>query len=274
MRSLKLFLLFTVTGTLLFISSCSKDDPVNSNNEEAPTLPPQSSMMIDFSDFPDTNTAPLPKISLTRNNWAWAALNVSVWNSVLTLTLVIPAAAFVESFNHQPVQQQDGSWLWQYTVTIQDIIYTAKLYGEADNGGVDWRMLLSKDGAYTDFEWYTGYSNLPATEGNWTLNKDPESPIPFLSIDWYRNPEDETGEIQYTNITPGEPDNGSYISYSKTNEVPYNRSYLIFGKEENRLIEIKWNYEMHYGRVKDPTYFSDQFWHCWDDMLNDIVCEE
>lgn len=273
MRTLKLILLFTVTGTILFISSCSKDDPVNSN-EQAPTLPNRSTMAVDFSDFPDTNSSPLPKIFLTRNNWSWAALNVSVWNSVLTLTLAIPAAAFLESFNHLPVYQQDGTWLWQYSVNFQDTVYTAKLYGQINQWRVDWRMLLSKDGAYNDFEWFTGYSNKEATQGEWTLNKNPESPIPFLSIDWYRNSSDGTGNIKYTNIVPGEPDNGSYISYSKTNEVPYNRSYLIFGKEENRLTEIKWNYEQLFGRVKDQIHFLNQNWHCWDNLLNDIVCEE
>jgi len=273
MRSLKLFFLFIVTGTLLFISSCSKDDPVNSN-DQAPTLPPQSSIITDFSDFPDTSTTALQKISLTRNNWSWAALNVSVWNSVLTLTLAIPASAFFESFNHQPVQQQDGSWLWQYSLTIQDTLYTAKLYGETIPWGVEWRMLLSKDGAYTDFEWFTGYSNQEATQGDWTLNKNPESPIPFLSIDWYRNSSDGTGEITYTNIAPGEPNNGSYITYSKTNEVPYNRYYLIFGKEDNRLVDITWNYELHYGRVKDPIHFGDENWYCWDERLDDIDCLE
>jgi len=94
-----------------------------------------------------------------------------------------PVAAFVESFNHQPVQQLDGSWLWSYDVTVGRVVHTAKLFGQTVSEGFAWRMSLSKQDFYTDFEWFTGLSNLPATEGTWTLNQDPNNPNPFLSIE-------------------------------------------------------------------------------------------
>ena len=263
-----------VLAVIVLIISC-EDDKTTNPQDQAPTIPPQSSMIINFDEFPDTSSGSAPENPiLSKRNWSWAAGNVAVWNSVLTLTLAVPVAAFVEAFNHQPVKQTDGSWLWQYSVSVGEALFTAKLYGKTVTEGVEWKMLLTKSGAYTDFEWFTGFSNLPATEGTWTLNKDPNSPTAFLYIEWHRNTTEGTADVKYTNIIPVAPENGSYIFYGKTNEVLHNRFYQIFGAEENRLIDIKWNYEQYFGTVKDSIYFEDTIWHCWDDKLDDVDCTE
>lgn len=274
MRFIKILPIIIVTGLIGLIVSC-EDDKTTNPLDQVPTIPPQSSMVIDFNEFPDTLSGSVPESSLaTKKNWGWAAANVAVWNSVLTLNLVIPVAAFREAFNHQPVLQTDGSWLWQYEISVQEGIFTAKLYGKTVTEGVEWTMLLSKAGEFTDFEWFTGFSNLPATEGTWTLNKEPESPSPFLSIEWNRNPQEETADVKYTLLSPSVPQDGSFIHYGKTNEVPLNRFYQIFKAEDDNLIDIKWSYESHFGRVKDSVYFKDDSWHCWDEKLDDTNCTE
>lgn len=273
MRLIKCLPVISVSVLILLIISCEEDKNTNPQ-DQAPAIPPQSTMIIDFDEFPDTTGGGMEIPNLTKKNWGWAAYNVSVWNSVLTLTLAVPVAAFVEAFNHQPVKQADGSWLWQYSVVFNEALFTAKLFGKGVTEGVEWRMLLSLQGAYTDFEWFTGFSNLPATEGTWTLNKDPESPTTFLLIDWKRDTQQGTADVKYTKVNPIVPGNESYIHYGKTNEIPYNRFYQIYGAEENRLIDIKWNYEQYFGRVKDPIYFENENWNCWDEKLDDIPCPE
>jgi len=263
-----------VLAIIVLIVSC-EDDKTTNPQDQAPTIPPQSSMVINFEEFPDTASGSAPEILIiSKRNWGWAAGNVAVWNSVLTLTLAVPVAAFIEAFNHQPVKQTDGSWLWQYSISVGEVLFTAKLFGKTVTEVVEWKMLLTKQGAYTDFEWFTGFSNLPATEGTWTLNKDPNLPTSFLFIEWHRNTTEGTADVKYTNIIPVTTENGSYIFYGKTNEVLHNRFYQIFGAEENRLIDIKWNYEQYFGRVKDSIYFEDSNWHCWDDRLDDTDCPE
>lgn len=258
------FILTIIVISLLLLASCS-DKKTTQPAETAPTVPPQSSMVINFNQFPDSSN--LQKTEFSRSNWGYAALNVTVWNSVLTLTLAVPVAAFLESFNHQPVLQPDGSWLWAYDVNVSGIVYHAKLYGSTEQDGIHWRMLLSKDGAYTDFEWFTGLSNLPATEGSWMLNKEPNDPSEFLSIVWHRNAQDSTGDIKYTNVqTQG------YIFYSKTDESLYNAFYQIFNPQNNNENDIRWNIENWNGGVKDNLYFGDAAWHCWDENLMDIDC--
>jgi hypothetical protein len=274
MRFIKFLPIIFVISIIGLIVSC-EDDKTTNPQDQTPTIPPQSSMVINFDEFPDTASGNAPdNLILSKRNWGWAAGNVAVWNSVLTLTLAVPVAAFIESFNHQPVQQADGSWLWQYSVSVNEVLYTAKLFGNSVTEGVEWKMLLTKQGAFTDFEWFTGFSNIPATEGTWTLNKDPNLPTAFLFIEWNRNITEGAAEVKYTNIVSGTPENGSYIHYGKTNEIPYNRFYQIFGAAENRMIDIKWNYEQHFGRVMDVIYFEDTNWHCWDDKLDDITCPE
>lgn len=263
-----------VLAIIVLIVSC-EDDKTTNPQDQAPTIPPQSSMVINFEEFPDTASGSTPENRiLSKRNWGWAAYNVSVWNSVLTLNLAIPVAAFAEAFNHQPIKQTDGSWLWQYSVSVGEVLFTAKLFGKAVNEGVEWKMLLTKQGAYTDFEWFTGFSNTTSTEGTWTLNKDPNTPNPFLYIEWKRNPQEGTADVKYSLISPTTPADGSYIFYGKTNEVPLNRFYLIYNAENTNLIEINWNYELHFGRIKDAIYFEDTNWQCWDDRLDDTNCPE
>jgi hypothetical protein len=274
MHFIKTIPIIFALAVIVLIVSC-EDDKTTNPQDQPPTIPPQSSMIINFAEFPDTAKDNLPDNSiLTKRNWGWAAYNVAIWNSVLTLTLAVPVAAFMEAFNHQAVKQPDGSWLWQYSVSIGEALFTAKLFGKTVTEGVEWKMLLTKQGEYTDFEWFTGFSDLSATSGNWTLNNEPNSPVPFLYIVWHRNTTEGTADIKYTKINSTLPGNESYIFYGKTNEVLHNRFYQIFSAEDNRMVDIKWNYEQYFGQVKDPIYFEDENWHCWDEKLDDISCPE
>jgi hypothetical protein len=276
MRFIKILPIIIVITFIGLMISCGDDNTTNPEDQDKiPTIPPQSSLIINFDEFPDTSTLEnINNPKLTKGNWAWAAENVKYWNSVLFVTLAIPTAAFVEAFNHQPVKQSDGSWLWKYTVVINSDTYTAKLFGKDLGYGVDWRMLLSKSGSYTDFEWFTGFSNSDATEGSWTVNKNPDLASPFLAIDWERNIQEETANIKYTIVAPTIPHVGSYISYGKTNDVSFNRFYQIFNSDNNNLIDINWNYESKFGRIKDAYYFGNSNYHCWNENLDDTNCSE
>ena len=272
-KSLSFVLIVSMT-LFLMLSNCTKDS--TSPKEEPPPSPPEASLVMDLKALPDTSSlAPLleGKNTLTYANWGWSALNVAFWNAAITLTMIVPVAAFGATINVEPELQSDGRWLWTKNFTVAGVVHTAKLYGKTVTDGVEWEMYISKDGAYTDFKWYTGFSNLPVNEGTWTLYRDPNNPVEFLSIEWHYNRQQDTGDIQYTNIVPNDPENGGYIYYEKTNNSPFNAGYDIYNKGMDNLTEMEWDRTAHDGRVRDPLHFGDTDWHCWDMNLMDTVCQ-
>ncbi|MCB0271225.1 MAG: hypothetical protein KDH95_23910 [Calditrichaeota bacterium] len=268
-------LLTIIALLLIFFAGCAEKGSTDPQ-EEAPEIPPLSTFLMDFNSF-DTTSA-LPKINgITLQqqdaNWRWAGFKVGVWNLVITVNLAIPVAAFVESFQHEPVQQSDGSWIWAYNFGIGN---SAKLRAFLENNEINWEMRITKPNQYTDFLWFTGVSNLVATEGTWQLNVSPNDPKPYLDILWHRNPQQGSADVRYTNVIPNNPGNGGYIFYGITNDTPFNAFYDIWNVELNNLTNIEWNRSDFHGHITDPLHFGDTNRHCWDTLDNgliDITCQ-
>jgi len=265
---LNLFL--TITMFSFFLTSC---DTSTENDDDPPEIPPESTLIMDYSDF--SGPAQLSKSSnssetLTRDNWNWAALNVAVWNTVLKVTLIIPVAAFRHALNQVPEQQENGSWNWEYDFMVFNVTHHALLNGEIVGDEVVWKMYITKDTYYTDYLWYSGTSKINGSEGTWLLNLNPSDPVPFLDILWHRNVADGTADIKYTNVIPGGQENGGFIFYGITNSMEYDRFYDIYNKGADNHTDIEWNYAMKHGQVKDPNHFQDSTWHQWDTNLDDI----
>ncbi len=256
---------------------CGGDDGGTNIEYIAPDLPLMSTFLMDFSDFSQGRlTAPVAGElgldgSLAKLNWTWAATNALVWNTLITFGFAIPVAAFLESFNHEPVRQPDGAWLWDYNFTV-GVFHLAELYGKIEDDEVVWEMYISREGAYTDFLWFFGRSALDGSEGTWTLNQDPDSEIPMIGIEWHRDTEAGTADIKYTNIVPGGAEYGGYIHYGVTGGDPYDAFYDIYNVGKDNHTSIEWNLDDKYGRVKDPEHFGDEGWHCWDGLLDDVAC--
>ncbi len=275
----KILRLFTTALVVVFLANtaCNKNSSSSESKPTAPQLPPSGSFVMDFSDFqlsspvstaPGTVTEPQ-----TRQNWGWAAANVAVWNTLITVGLAVPVAAFLESFKHEAVLQTDGSWIWSYSFVVLGVIHNAKLQAKITGQQVQWDMYISKQNAYENFHWYTGSSDLPATHGTWTLNNSPDNETPLLGIEWSRDVQDATGEIKYMNIVPDGPENGGYIYYGVTADTVYNAFYDIYNKGQDNLTNIRWNRTDKDGQVKDPQHFGDSDWHCWNTSLDDTVCQ-
>jgi len=266
-------LILSFLALALMLVGCGDDNPVDS--EGAPDLPPQSSFIMDYDDFQEGSTVALHPDGITdvqsRLHWGRSALLVGVWNIVLTVTLAVPVASFVAAFQYHPVRQADGSWNWTYSFEAGGT-HTAVLNAKIVEADVQWTMTISKAGDFTNFVWYTGVSRADGTEGTWTLNLNPDNPTPFMYIEWERNFADSTGTLKYTNIIPGNAENGAFIYYGITTDPTYDRFYDIYDKGLDNLTEIEWNYETKAGRVRDEYHYGDTDWHCWDEDLEDINC--
>lgn len=274
----KLAFLTVLLLAVLFTPSCQKDEAIDPyEGQAAPALPTEESFLISLVPFTELDGATHTEIDdRTITNWSHSAGNVLVWNALLSLHLTIPVLSFYESFNHQPVYQGQGVWLWAYEFTDdQGAVYQAKLFGELlVNNEVKWDMYISKSGGFSNVHWYTGITAMDNGYASWTLNFDPNDPKPFITIDYQRDNGNGVEVIRYTNVIPGSPDNGGYIEYRKGNVVPgeFDRGYDVFKASENNLLEINWNSTQHNGRVKDPGFYGDDNWHCWDTQLQDVNC--
>jgi len=254
----------------LVFNSCEKD-----NDPDAPDLPPVSTFILDLSDFINKKSmdATADTKGLVATNWGWAASNVLVWNAVLTVNLIVPVASFYEAFNHEGIYEGNNEWVWSYNFMAGGVSHKAELHGFLTADAVLWEMYISKEDVFTDFLWYSGSHDLLRTVGQWILNGSPDNPIAYLQIDWTRSETDDSADIKYMIITPGADENGSYISYGRTNEVPLDRFYDIYIASTQNLVEIEWSKTTKEGRVKDYAHYQDALWHCWNSSLQDVVCE-
>jgi hypothetical protein len=264
-RNLFLKFGFILLSSILIITGCKKED------EPAPDLPPQSSFVMDFSDFSNPDDTLGSREITTYQNWGYSYANVVVWQTILTVGLAVPVASFVESFNHEAVYHPDeNNWTWSYNVTVNLVVYEAELTGYLESDSVVWEMRVTKGSDYIDFLWYYGKSALDASGGYWVLQENPLNTNHLLQIDWHKY-SDGTADISYTNIRPGDPENGGYIFYG-TALTGFDRFYDIYNKGADNLTEIEWSSVNKDGRVKDPYHYGDDLWHCWDVSLMDVVC--
>lgn len=246
------------------------------------TIPPIETFLIPFDDFTEDATStsvsfteqfPLASpLSSNQSNWSYAALTVGFWGAVVVVGLAVPVAAFRESFLHTPVQQPDGSWIWLYSVMVGGSVYSAELHGQFISEEVRWDMRISKEGEYEDFLWYYGEHNLPATEGFWILKQSPTVPNDLIQIDWSRTISPVTYNITYTNIVPGDPENGGYIDFRYAEGAPYDYSCDIYNKGADNHTYIDYSRSTGEGRIKDFNHFGDNDWHCWDSDHMNIAC--
>ena len=124
---LRLFLALALLA--LLTAGCGKK-AVNNQPGDAdtpPEIPPITTFIMDFGKFTSPKTLTYNQanqlvgiqlvsfnqqnsaISSTdshivesHKNWNYAVLNVGLWSVVLVVGLVVPVAAFVESFKHKP----------------------------------------------------------------------------------------------------------------------------------------------------------------------------
>jgi hypothetical protein len=257
--------LLLVTPLFFFCSN----DPTEPVINQPPTMPPLSTMVMDYGDF---TSASLAKAE-GKGNWLWAVGNVAFWNTALTVTMAVPVAAFAESFDHPPLLKSDGSWLWSYNFNLGVLQYTAELYAKPGLNGIKWNMYITLYGVFDEFHWFTGTSDYQATNGYWLLNLRPLEPEPFLQIDWTRDIDTQALDITYTNIRPDGDENGSYIHQALNQEGEFTGLYDIYRVTTENLVEIKWNRESLQGRIKDQKHFEDTEWHCWDSSFENTTCE-
>lgn len=282
MYQLKNFILIVVSIVAILVLNACNEGNLTQPEQDPPTIPPVTTFLMTFDDFdqgplskPVAETSSRLMEPQSNNNWLFATANVFIWQTIINVTLAVPAHSFMAAFlKDRTPEYKDGEWIWSYDFNCLAGLYHAELHGDIIGDQVEWAMYISKEGVYENFQWYTGTSKLTATQGTWTLNKEPQNPIPLLYIEWHRNPVDLTYDIKYTNVLEGSEDKGSYILNGVTDDTDYDAFYTIYNIKELNTTEIKWHRIAKYGRVKDSKHFGDDLWHCWDENGADVICED
>lgn len=243
---------------VLVIGSCSKD------NENAPPLPPESSMKFETAHFSDA--------SKSSFHFGVAAFQVGLWNAIINVGMAVPVASFSYAIaNDVPENVADNKWLWSYTFNADGKNFTANLYGTLNGDVVEWEMYISLDGVYNDFLWYRGQSRTDRTSGYWVLKKSPLENVDLLRIDWLYSPELNTGDVKYLNVEENGPENGGYVAYGNNATGTFSVFYDIYNKGKNELTEIEFDPKTTKGRINYP---AEDKWYCWDENQQDAVCLE
>jgi hypothetical protein len=267
--NIKSFVSILITALMLMTSnSCKKDE----DKDDLPELPPVEALLMDFSDF---ESVPGDKKAVqSYENFGIAVLNVALWNLLTQVLVAVPCIAYAEAFNHEAVYLGDNSWQWSYSITVEQVTFSAKLISKRiSNKEFTLKMLVSQSGTdgFTDFKWFEGTVRYDHTAADWTLYSEPQNPVPVINITWTMDWETELYTIKYINVVAGSEEYGSYIEHGVTEDTPFNAYYII--STTSGTINIEWNKTTKAGHIKAPEFFEDANWHCWDETLADTVCE-
>lgn len=252
---MKFFSAIMTAVIIIGITGCEKD-----KTEEAPDLPPISSMVINFDSFNTTKTTG------SYVNIGKAVTHVLYWNTMLTLQFAIPVAAYTEAMEQEAERIDNDTWQWSYNVEIEQTTYAILLTADVTGEIVDWEMKVSQEGGFQDFVWYTGSSNVTATTGNWTLFQNPADPSALIEITWNHDYEAETFDVKYENVS-GDDYDGSYIYYAITEDPVFNANYEIYNAFSGSSVLVNLNTVTHVGNIT-----VGQTIYCWDENYLDVEC--
>ena len=257
-----------VLGLILMGLAGCVDNTVESNGDDPPELPPDSSMTMDFSAFGGGKMA--PATTAPGKNFQAAAGRVLILDVMVILTLAPPVALFKSAQTAVPVEQPDGSWDWNYEVQFLGQTYEADLIGELEGFKTVWSMNvtnLNRPIPLNYFEWYYGEAALNNMSGEWHFF-DPATPDEqneVAVIEWEIENNGD-GQIKYTNTNERGVNVGDTLSYSVSGTTA---TIVFYNASENMVADIEWDLIDRHGSIKVPDYNGGNR-AFWDENQQDM----
>ncbi|MEN8156338.1 MAG: hypothetical protein ABFS10_05255 [Bacteroidota bacterium] len=255
--------LMLALSMLFAVASCDKE-PV----DERPELPPVESLQMDFSAFAEQPAAKKGTGS-TVNNFLYSYLTVGFWNLSAGLVTVLPVMAYGHALQQTPVYMGDNSWEWSFDFNDVSMDYTVTLTAARINNE-EFSVEMVVASALTsnqEVKWFDGVVRYDHTHASWTLYKD--GTIALLGIEWNKDYETGEADLKYSYTEPDQNETGSFIMLEYMPEEVYDASYTI--SLTAGVTNIEWNTTTIEGRVKAPSHFGDDAWHCWDSHDNGLI---
>lgn len=268
------------------LAGCGEDedeneDEIDMDASEAPPLPPDESMNVNMSLFEENVVGAPAAATLSMKNFAYAVTAASTVSAAVVAAITPPATLFAAARATEPVEQEDGSWVWDFSVKISGVTFAATLTGVEKLSGNSWSMVVSTDAPMrpvTDFQWYTGESNTRNLSGLWQFYdlKTPDEQNPTVKIDWGVELAEEKVDLILENVdTRNDSKHASdALQYSAVLDAASaslkSASMTFTDASESETWEILWD-ETGAGSVTAPNYSSGEK-ACWDADKKDVDC--
>lgn len=273
--------IIAICAIMMIFIGCGEDtdeeaDVNNGSATGAPPLPPDESMNVDMSLFEENLIGAPSTAALSVRNFAYAVTAATTVSSAIVVAITPPATLFAAARLVEPVEQDDGSWLWSFSIKINGVTFGAKLTGTEKLNKNLWSMVVSTDAPLRpaiDFEWYRGESTEMNIAGSWEFFdlQTPTEQNPTVKIDWSVGIVDEEATLTLENVDP-RPDSeysGDVLQYNATLQAA---SITFNDASKNELWEMFWDIDTGAGSIIAPNY-NDGEKACWDSNKRDVVCD-
>lgn len=272
-------------------NACAPEEGITPDNIPlvAPEIPPAEMYTMPIESFTETDVDTSGRTNRlnyrpTYRNWVHSVVSLVAWNTGVALNVAVPLTAFGLAVNEEPVYLGDDTFEWSYQYEAPDIL-GGKTYNIVLTGTylsleeVEWRMLLSEEGGFQDFEWYTGLVATDFSSARFVVYHQPLDPQPLFNINFdkdltFSDPDDFDLKLRYTTIDPNSEGIGGYVEFRTQPEDDLNRVFEVKGGPGRPEIstEIEWSIPSGEGRVRDNKRFGDNEWRCWNEILQDVDC--
>lgn len=262
-----------VASLALAGTSCKKkkDDPPVPGIP--PTLPPIESLKMDFSDFNSLPGKGDAKIIVdTYDNYTEAYNNVNFWKVLLQDDLLaVPAAGLANALTKTGQEISNNTFEWSISFNANSANYVGKL--TAVKGTTTFTISLEaapSTSLSNTFEYLTGVVSNDLSTADWQVYKNDGGSVKVLDGLYTINATSGFESLEYTYVESGETESNSTIEFNVLTSGDYDAAFYMSMSAGN--VDVEWDTATRAGRVKSPTEFSDTNWHCWSDILADIVC--
>ncbi len=295
--------IFTSLLALLVFTACDPEENITPENDfseefptEVPELPLKEMYLMPVSLFSqegiDTNSNG-KRVSGVNSyqHFAHGATQFIAYHTPIALYSAVPTAALALAANEEPVPIEEGyEWSYQYATLAgktYDVVLRANFVWNPDVAGFNktafqWRMYLSEQGGFQDFEWFSGFVSQDLTLAQFNVFLNPSSANPVVVIDYERstygnffNRQTDGISLSYTVTDPDDSFNTeAFLEYNTIDSTGtgYNANFLLRGEILEAPIDIQLNTDTGEGRVRDEAKFGDNEWKCWNKEFRDEDC--
>lgn len=219
-----------------------------------PVLPSVQSFAFDLSFF----SAHTPDGSASFANWTAALARVQFLDSVDAPFFTVPRATLDAAVAATPTHD-NGSWYWNYAVTLDGHAYAGHLRGFASGPSDSWSLVVNAptlSPPFNNYVWWEGISGGAGLVGVWVIYQPPfTGPAETVRLDW---------AIAATSRALVLSRVGSRMDFQMGATV-WSIAYTSNAPGES--FHLSWNPTTGAGGVGESSVTQ-----CWDAQQHDITC--